>query len=163
MIRKNPWLCQKFSESLQIFFEKTTCALVATTIYAHLFCRKTIYATFFVRKKIHAHFFCDKNNFHTLFCYKNDLRTLSRKFLRVETCHSESLDFLASGVGLYSVHILCVNWVLCAVPYIRVSAASDLFACVRHISTMCLCVCLSELYNATGCLCVSWCACLCAL
>ena len=148
MIRKNPWLCQKFSESLQIFFEKTTCA--------HFFVAKRSTPPFFVR-------FCDKNNFHTLFCYKNDLRTLSRKFLRVETCHSESLDFLASGVGLYSVHILCVNWVLCAVPYIRVSAASDLFACVRHISTMCLCVCLSELYNATGCLCVSWCACLCAL
>ena len=48
--------------------------------------------TFFVVKTIYA-----------FFCRENDLRTSSGKFLRVESCHPESSDFL----GLCFMHLLC--------------------------------------------------------
>ena len=67
---------------LQKWFEHT--CFVAKTIYTHFFCHKNYLYTFFVTKRIYAHFFCREN----------DLRTSSGKFLRVESCHPESLDFL---------------------------------------------------------------------
>ena len=88
MILKNPWFCQKFSESPQIFCWENnlwtliflqkpfrhTC-FVATTIYAHFFVAKTIHSHFFCRKYFFAHFFVAKNDLRTLFCRKHDLRT----------------------------------------------------------------------------------------
>ena len=97
---------------------------VTKIIYAQFFVANTINAHFSVAKMIRAHLFCCKNNLHTLFCRKNylhtffchkkefthlffvaktiyalfcrenDLRTSSGKFLRVESCHPESSDFL---------------------------------------------------------------------
>ena len=71
------------------------------------FVAKTIYAFFFVAKRF-THFICCENDlriflsgnrFTRFFCRENNLRTSSGKFLRVESCHPESSDFL--GLWIY--------------------------------------------------------------
>ena len=76
---------------LQKWFEHT--CFVAKTIYTHFFCRKNYLRTFFVTKRIYAPFLSQKQ-FTRFFCRENNLCTSSGKFLRVESCHPESLDFL---------------------------------------------------------------------
>ena len=58
---------------------------------------------FFVTKRICAHFFCRKHDLNAFFG-ENYLRTSSGKFLRVESCHPESSDFLGlcGGVEMMS-------------------------------------------------------------
>ena len=76
---------------LQKRFERS--CFVAKTIYTHFFFAKTIYALFGHKKSLRI-LFCRKKRFTRFFCRKNDLRTSSGKFLRVESCHPESSDFL---------------------------------------------------------------------
>ena len=72
-------------------------------IWAYLFCCKNNLHTLFLSQKLFTHYFCPKKNLRTffvaktiyaLFCRENNLRTSSGKFLRVESCHPESSDFL---------------------------------------------------------------------
>ena len=76
---------------------------IALKVFAHFFVANTINTHFFVAKPIYALFLSEKEFMHTIFvakmiyaffCRKNDLRTSSGKFLRVESCHPESSDFL---------------------------------------------------------------------
>ena len=62
------------------------------------FVTKTIYALFLSQKEF-THTFLSRKQFTRFFCRKNSLRTSSGKFLRVESCHPESSDFL----------VLCIN------------------------------------------------------
>ena len=81
---------------------------VAKMIWAHLFCCKDDLHTLFLLQKLlmhlflsqkeFTHVFLSRKRFTRFFCRENDLRTLSGKFLRVESCHPESSDFL----GLWS-------------------------------------------------------------
>ena len=57
------------------------------------FCCKNYLCLFFCHNKIYAPFFVAKM-IYAFFCRKNDLRTSSGKFLRVDSCHPESSDFL---------------------------------------------------------------------
>ena len=76
---------------LQKSFEHT--CFVAKTIYTHFFCHKNYLCTFLSQKEFMHTFFVAKT-IYMLFCHENDLRTSSGKFLRVESCHPESSDFL---------------------------------------------------------------------
>ena len=72
-------------------------------IHTHFFVQIQLTRTF-LSKYNKRTLFCCKNDLCTLFlwqkrstrffCRENDLRTSSRKFLRVESCHLESSDFL---------------------------------------------------------------------
>ena len=66
---------------LQKLFEQT--CFVAKTFY-----------TLFLSQNYLCIFLSQKEFMHTFFCRENDLRTLSGKFLRVESCHPESSEFL---------------------------------------------------------------------
>ena len=71
-------------------------------IYAHFFVAKTIYALFCHKKNL-CTLFLSRTRF-TRFFRGNDLCTSSGKFLRVESCHPKSLDFL----GLCVYHGSCI-------------------------------------------------------
>ena len=83
-------------------------------IWAHRFCCKNDLHTLFLSQKLFKHFFCHKKNLRILFlsqkqftrffCRENDLHISSGKFLRVESCHPESSDFL----GLWRTEVSCV-------------------------------------------------------
>ena len=70
----------------------STLVLLQIDSQTHFFCRKTIYALF-CHKKNQCTFFVAKT-IYALFCRENNLRTSTGKFLRVESCHPESSDFL---------------------------------------------------------------------
>ena len=62
-------------------------------IHAHFFFQIQLTHTFLLQKWFEHTFLSQKQFTHT-FCRENDLRTSSGKFLRVDSCHPESLDFL---------------------------------------------------------------------
>ena len=93
MMWKNPWVCRKLSESLQILYLEndmytlfllqkwfTHTCFVAKTIYAHFFVAKSILAHFFVAKMIYAHFFCRKNDLSAVFVTKTIYTLCSESF-----------------------------------------------------------------------------------
>ena len=62
--------------------------------FIHTFCCKNDLCTLFCRKKNLRTLFLSLKRFTRFFCRENDLRTSSGKFLRVESCHPESSEFL---------------------------------------------------------------------
>ena len=117
---------------LQKWFEHT--CFVAKTIYTHFFVTKTIYALFCHKKNL-CILFLSRKLFTRFFCRKNHLRTSSGKFLRVESCHPESSDFL----GLWSMHnsgyfrmwsdLFLFNHINADTPLSFISPSVHLFTC----------------------------------
>ena len=81
-------------------------------IYAHFFVQIQLTHTFLLQKEFEhtfllqkqfTHTFVSRKRFTRFFCCENNLRTSSGKFLRIESCHPESLDFL----GLCCIYTNC--------------------------------------------------------
>ena len=79
-----------------------------------LFCCKNYLCTFLSQKEF-VHTFFVANTVYVFF-RENDLRTSSGKFLRVESCHPESLDFLGLCWWLFRRNVFNVDRGVTSLP-----------------------------------------------